>query len=134
MHKQSFPHPGTPAAIALLVLSALISGCSTVPMRNYADPGEFGRYLFTIAEQHDARVWGTQLTAARRAMGEPYVTSHFERWRESLLQLKQAFGKPLEQVSFRIADSSGLEFESDDGWHLLFRVMMEDGGWKINQD
>lgn len=121
-------------AASLLALALLAAGCVTGRMRHISDPGEFGRNLFRIADGGTAREWGTQLTEDRRAMGDEYITSHFTRWKSSLIQLKPAFGVPLEQVPFRIAEGNALEFEADKKWHLIFRVKMEDGGWKINQD
>ena len=121
--------------LLLLVSASLaLASCVTLTPRHIADPGEFARNLFRIAEQGDAREWGTQLTEERRAMGEPYVLSHFQRWQATVLELKPAFGMPLEQVPFRLSESNGLEFQTDKTWHLLLRVKMEDGGLKINQD
>lgn len=111
-----------------------MAGCASVPIRHFADPGEFARNLFSIAERDAAREWGTQLTMERQAMDDPYLSSHFERWKGSMLELKPAFGVPLEQVPFRVSDDSALEFQVDGKWHLLLRVKMENGGWKINQD
>ena len=119
----------------LVILLAAIAGCVTVRVqKNIADPDEFARNLFRIAEDGDVREWGTQLTEARRAQGPAYIQKHFDFWQKNLLELKPAFAKPLDQVDFRITDDNGLEFESEGKWHLLLRVAMEDGGWRINQD
>ncbi len=123
------------ALFSIMALASLLLGsCSTIQMRNIADPGEFARNLFRIAGEGDAHEWGTQLTAERRAMGESYAVSHFDRWRKTMLELKTAFAMPLENVQFRVSPSNGLEFNSDTTWHLLLRVKVEDGGLKINQD
>lgn len=112
----------------------LLASCATVQVRNISHPGEFARNLFRIAEEGTAAEWGTQLTAARRELGEPYVDRHYTFWQKNLLELKPAFGVPLEQVNFRLTEENGLEFESEGKWHLLIRVAREDGGLKINQD
>ncbi len=121
-------------SICALIAPVVLASCVTLTPRHIADPGEFARNLFQIAEHSDAREWGTQLTAERRAMGEPYVLAHFQRWQTTLVELKPAFGMPLDQVPFRLSETNGLEFKSDKDWHLLLRVKMEDGGLKINQD
>jgi len=105
-----------------------------MPVRTISDPGEFARNLFRIAEEGDASEWGTQLTAARRELGDPYIERHFIFWQKNLLELKPAFGMSLEQVNFRVTEDNGLEFESENKWHLLMRVIREDGGLRINQD
>lgn len=117
----------------MVILPLLLFSCVSVPVRHFADPGEFSRNLFHIVEHGEEREWGTQLTAERRNMKAAYVPEHFDRWRKTLIELKLAFGRPLEDVEFRVQDN-GLEFFEDKKWNLLVRVMMEDGGWKINQD
>jgi hypothetical protein len=118
----------------LILLVIVLSGCVTLRVRNIADPAEFARNLFRIAEEDNVREWGGQLTEARRDQGQAYIERHFRFWQKNLLELKPAFGKPIEEVSFRVTEDNGLEFESDGKWHLLLRVAMEDGGLKINQD
>jgi hypothetical protein len=122
--------------LGFLIAPLIIAGCQIgqPTIRHITDPSEFGRNIFRIAEEGNAREWGTQMTIERRAMGDEYIEKHFERWRKDLLALKQAFGMPIDQVKFRVAEGNGLEFEQNEKWFLLFRVSNEEGGWKINQD
>jgi hypothetical protein len=127
-------YPSKTPATGLAILALAIAGCATVHVVPITDPGDFARNLFTIADKDDVRAWAGQLTEARRARGHAYVQRHFEFWEKNLNELRPAFGRPLEEVKFRVTDEGGLEFESDGKWRLLLRVAMEDGGWKINQD
>jgi hypothetical protein len=123
--------------LCLALLSAAVASCGPrVPVRNYSDPAEFARNLFRIAEEGDGgeKEWATQLTAERRAMGQEYVAKHFAAWKKTLQELAKSFGKPVDQVTFRVTDDNRLEFEFDNKWYLLIHVTQENGAYRINQD
>ena len=127
--------PILPLLAPLLALALGLSSCGPrVPVRNYSDPAEFARNLFRIADEGGEKEWETQLTAARQAMGKEYVAKHFAAWKKTLLELKQSFGKPLDQVSFRLTNDNRLEFEFDNKWYLLILVAQENGAYRVNQD
>src|SRR5437764_253913 len=105
----------------LLMLLLTVVGCTSARMINTADPNQFGRNLFAIAQNGSAKEWASQLTKERRAMGDAYVEKHFEAWRKTLMELKGSFEMPINEVEFRVNDN-GLEFYLDKSWHLLLRV------------
>lgn len=127
------PHRRT-AGLALVFLASLsLAGCPP-PVVPYSTADQFARAIFRVADEGDVAEWGTLLTSARRAQGKIYVREHFDRWQRLILEIKQsAFGGNLAIAKFRINDGA-LEFETEDKWVHIFRVDMEDGGWKINQD
>lgn len=130
----SFPPLRTLASVVLIGLSALaLAGCPP-PVVHYSTADEFARAVFHIAHDGDAAAWGTLLTSARRSQGRAYYREHFERWHLLIREIEQgAFGGNLAIAKFRINEGA-LEFESENKWVHVFRVEMEDGGWKINQD
>lgn len=121
-------------AVALICLSALaLAGCPT-PVVHHSTADELARTIFRVAKEGDASEWGTLLTNARRAQGRAYIRDHFDKWHRLVLEIEQsAFGGNLAIAQFRV-EQGALEFHSEDKWVHLFRVEMEDGGWKINQD
>jgi hypothetical protein len=122
------------AFLALVGLAALSSAGCPRPVVPYSSADEFARAIFRIADEGDESEWGTLLTSERRAQGNVYVHDHFDRWQRLILEIKQsAFGGNLAIAKFRINEDA-LEFETEDKWVHLFRVEMQDGGWKINQD
>ncbi|MBC8144995.1 MAG: hypothetical protein H7X80_05375 [bacterium] len=111
----------------------LLSGCP-VPITHYSDAGTFARALFRIARERDEDEWSTMLTKARRDQGHAYFHPHFEKYHKLIMELEEGpLGGDLTKASFRIQDGA-LEFEYESKWATIFRVEMEDGGWKINQD
>lgn len=123
-----------PASLVTIVLvAASVPGCSP-RIINYSSPGEFARALFVIANEGNESQWGAQLTKARRAMGHDYIHKHFAKYQTLMLELEEGpLGGDLSKAQFRVEDGA-LEFQYDDKWVTIFRVDMEDGGWKINQD
>jgi hypothetical protein len=118
----------------LFLLAIVLSGCPKPQIAsNILDPTDFARNLFKIARAGDVDAWGEQLSNARRSQGNAYIKKHFDSWAPILLQLETSFGVPIEDVEFRKQDNA-LEFQFDRKWKLLFRVVNEDGGLKINQD
>lgn len=118
----------------LLLLAVVLAGCPKPQMAsNIPDPTTFARNLFKIARAGDVDAWGEQLSYAKRSQGDAYIQKHFDSWTPILLQLETTFGVPIEDVQFR-KEENALEFQFDKKWKLLFRVVTEDGGLKINQD
>jgi hypothetical protein len=123
-----------PARItALFAVSVLLAGCPA-PVTHYTDPGEFARTIFRVARKGDVREWSTLLTKERREMGAQYASNHLAKYQRLLLELEEGpLGGNLARAEFRVNDNA-LEFQAEGKWHTFFRVSMEDGGWKINQD
>jgi hypothetical protein len=121
------------AGLLLSLGSILLAGCP-MPVTPYPDPDSFARAIFRVAHEGDAAEWGTLLTAARRALGKQYVRDHFEKWQRLVLEIEEGpYAGDLSIAHFRVNDGA-LEFETEGKWVHMFRVELEDGGWKINQD
>ena len=119
--------------IPILAAALILAGCP-MSITNYSDPGDFARTIFRVAREGNVREWGTLLTKARRNMGRDYVERHFQKYQKLLLELEEGgLAGNLAAARFRI-EGNALEFEADNRWHTFFRVEMEEGGWKINQD
>lgn len=122
-------------ATSLIAIAASLAfaGCPA-PITHYSDPGSFARALFRIADEGDESEWGTMLTRARREQGHTYIHSHFEKYQKLMMEIEEGpLGGDLSIARFRIQEGA-LEFEYENKWPTMFRVDMEDGGWKINQD
>ncbi len=142
MRTMSLPTYHTPRSLflaavllpALLAALLLLPSCaSRLAIQNTSNPKEFALNLFRIADEGGERDWETQLSAARQAMGKEYVAKHFLAWKKSLLELRQSFGRPTEEVVFRV-EGNRLEFEFDNKWYLLIHVAQENGALRVNQD
>jgi hypothetical protein len=123
-----------PGVVVLLLAGAVVlAGCPT-PVVPYSTADSFARTIFRVAREGDASEWGTLLTHARRSQGRTYIQSHFEKWQKLVLEIEQGpYAGDLSIAEFRINEGA-LEFLTDGKWVHMFRVEMEDGGWKINQD
>ena len=120
--------------LLLTVASALMFAGCPMPVTHYSDPDAFARNLFRVAREGDEAEWGTFLTRARRTQGRIYVAEHFGRWQKLILEIEEGpYAGDLSIARFRVNDGA-LEFQSEGKWVHIFRVEMEDGGWKINQD
>jgi hypothetical protein len=132
-HSSNVGSPRRAAAICLGI-AFLLASCKTVaPVMDTANPTEFARNLFAIIEHGEIRQWKSQLSAERQAMGDAYAQKHFDFWKKNLFELKQTFGKPIEEVQFRVNENK-LEFEFDNKWYKLIQVTTESGVLKMNQD
>ena len=127
------PFPLLLAAVLLPAVLLLPSCASRLTIQDTSDPRAFALNLFRIADEGGERDWEAQLTAGRRAMGKEYVAKHFIAWKKSLLELRQSFGRPTEEVVFR-REGNRLEFEFDNKWYLLIHVDQEGGALRVNQD
>jgi hypothetical protein len=123
----------TPWVIAAIALGIRTSGCAA-PVTHYSDPSAFAQAVFRVANAGDESQWGLLLTRARREQGHPYVHSHFAKYQKLMLELEEGpLGGDAPNGNYRV-DDGALEFEHEGKWVTIFRVEMEDGGWKINQD